>query len=145
MLLVTQPSVPSTPISTTSNAVWNSSTYEEEGSESEWDEEDEEENAYSDEDYDFTISLPSVSVPRGDLYPVDDTRLRSVTPFSDYDSEFELPFIQADSRNDSRGRVGAGNAAPAPIFVASVTYDGQDEWGSKHSAESDPEGGNPKT
>uniref|UniRef100_A0AC35F4J3 Uncharacterized protein n=1 Tax=Panagrolaimus sp. PS1159 TaxID=55785 RepID=A0AC35F4J3_9BILA len=145
LLLVTQPSVPSTPISLSANISWNSSYPDGEGSESEWDEEDEEaedEEFYSEDDYDFTISLPSTTgVPRGDLYPVDESsnRLRSITPYSDYDSEFEIPFIQPDSRNDSRGRVSQSNAAPPPIFLASVTYDGQDEWGSKNSADSDPD------
>uniref|UniRef100_A0A914YDX0 Uncharacterized protein n=1 Tax=Panagrolaimus superbus TaxID=310955 RepID=A0A914YDX0_9BILA len=142
LLLVTQPSVPSTPISLSANIEWNSNSNED-GSESEWDEEDEEEEDegeefYSEDDYDFTISLPAAT-PRGDLYPVDDSRLRSITPYSDYDSEFEIPFIQPDSRNDSRGRVSQSNAAPPPIFLASVTYDGHDEWGSKHSADSDPD------
>uniref|UniRef100_A0A0R3RJ82 LIM zinc-binding domain-containing protein n=1 Tax=Elaeophora elaphi TaxID=1147741 RepID=A0A0R3RJ82_9BILA len=72
--------------------------------------------------------------PRGDLYPVPSSERRkpftSSIPYDENDFSEEF-IVEVPTRNDdSRGRVSEIMAVPAPIFTASVSYDGMDYWDS---------------
>uniref|UniRef100_A0AC35U7Y0 FH2 domain-containing protein n=1 Tax=Rhabditophanes sp. KR3021 TaxID=114890 RepID=A0AC35U7Y0_9BILA len=153
LLLVTQPSLPSTPMSPTSHILWNneeqiedSDEFFSDDSEEDYSDEEYSDEEYSDEEYSdvdmsetFTFSLAKTNhLPKGDLYPTTDSlRIRSTTPMSlsSYGSEFDLNLLDnSEPRTDSRGRVTessmANMAKPPPTFTTSVYYDGQIESGS---------------
>uniref|UniRef100_A0A915DJI0 Uncharacterized protein n=1 Tax=Ditylenchus dipsaci TaxID=166011 RepID=A0A915DJI0_9BILA len=164
LLLVTQASLPSTPMTTSANIVWHqgqkqSSTNGQEEDDEFEDDDDEydEDESYSDEDeeefesdweYDKSVcktlqlsqnSGEGGAGPRGQP----SNFISKLKPNPDYDSEFELPFIkEEESRNNtSRGRVSQSNALPPPIFTASVSYDGMDSWDSAKDSLSDEDEG----
>ncbi|CAI4233037.1 unnamed protein product [Auanema sp. JU1783] len=141
LLLLTQPSMPSTPLSTTGTILWNSDPNIEYTDE-EWTEEDE---ADYESDSEFTISqtfkIPD-RLPIGDLYPLQSPDSSRCSPFaSDYDSDSSPPFLAVNNESaDYRGRVGQKFAVPPPTFTCSVSYDGQEAWdseedGSVHSCQ----------
>ncbi|GMR54343.1 hypothetical protein PMAYCL1PPCAC_24538, partial [Pristionchus mayeri] len=137
MLLVTQPSLPSTPRASTSGGyVW-------EDARSDGTDEDEEEE--EDSDTEFCVSETfRIEQPRVHLGILEGGRA-SKSPFgSDFDSDIDMSVFLAapgSGRRESRGRVGAGAALPAPpppIFTASVTFDGQEEcWDSAREDDDD--------
>ncbi|GMT01327.1 hypothetical protein PENTCL1PPCAC_23501 [Pristionchus entomophagus] len=138
MLLVTQPSLPSTPRASTSGGyVW-------EDARSDGTDEDEEEE--EDSDTEFCVSETfRIEQPRVHLGILEGGRRASKSPFgSDFDSDIDMSVFLAapgSGRRDSRGRVGAGAALPAPpppIFTASITFDGQEEcWDSAREEDDD--------
>ncbi|KAF8365932.1 hypothetical protein PRIPAC_83761 [Pristionchus pacificus] len=137
MLLVTQPSLPSTPRASTSGGyVWEDARSD--GT----DDDDEEEE---DSDTEFCVSETfRIEQPRVHLGILDGGR-SSKSPFgSDFDSDIDMSVFLASpgsGRRESRGRVGAGAALPAPpppIFTASITFDGQEDcWDSAREDDDD--------
>ncbi|KAI6239775.1 hypothetical protein M3Y99_00528400 [Aphelenchoides fujianensis] len=158
LLFVTQPTVPSSPMSqhTPTNVTWTIEEAEsariaaEEAEEEEEDENEEEEGEIEDEEEEYeeeddgeeweeedeydaslTISL-SADANSGGLHPKDaaNGRKRSLTP--EFECDFDLPLMVAatvEPRKSLGGRTERLNILPPPpIFTASVTYDGQAEW-----------------
>ncbi|GMT29166.1 hypothetical protein PFISCL1PPCAC_20463 [Pristionchus fissidentatus] len=136
MLLVTQPSLPSTPRASTSGGY----EWEDARSDGTDDEEDEEE----DSDTEFCVSQTfRIDQPRVQLGILDSARA-SKSPFSDFDSDIDMNVFLAtpgSGRRESRGRVGADAALPAPpppVFTASITFDGQEDvWDSAREDDDD--------
>ncbi|KAI6239394.1 hypothetical protein M3Y99_00572600 [Aphelenchoides fujianensis] len=168
LLFVTQPTVPSSPMShnTPTNVTWtieeaesariaaeeaeeeeeDCEEEEEEFEEEEYEEEDDGEEWEEEDEYDasLTISL-SADANSGGLHPKDaaNGRKRSLTP--EFECDFDLPLMVAatvEPRKSLGGRTERLNILPPPpIFTASVTYDGQSEWDKEdESLEEEEEG-----
>ncbi|EYC16923.1 hypothetical protein Y032_0032g2568 [Ancylostoma ceylanicum] len=123
LLMVTQPSVPSTPLTTTVQ-LWDEST------DADWTEAEDEADYESDFEYSVsqTFSLKDC-MPIGDLYPLSRSSSRCSPFVSDYDSDTSMPLFMLPSRaEESRGRVDRLLANPPPSFTCSITYDGQESW-----------------
>ncbi|KAL6730561.1 hypothetical protein Aduo_001524 [Ancylostoma duodenale] len=123
LLMVTQPSAPSTPLTTTVQ-LWDEST------DGDWTEAEDEADYESDFEYSVsqTFSLKDC-MPIGDLYPLSRSSSRCSPFVSDYDSDTSMPLFMLPSRaEESRGRVDRLLANPPPSFTCSITYDGQESW-----------------
>ncbi|CCD61582.1 Ubiquitin carboxyl-terminal hydrolase [Caenorhabditis elegans] len=151
LVLITEPSNPSTPLATTpvttaaSICLWNndiskrssSSTeddeeYEEEDEEEEyssgdWTEGEDDEEYITDEEEDNEYSVSQTfslkdHINLGELYPL----ATSASNTSALVSEFSDgdTFLADARKEESRGRVDSLFAVPAPTFTCSVTYDG---------------------
>ncbi|CAO4362323.1 unnamed protein product [Caenorhabditis nigoni] len=165
LVLITEPSNPSTPLATTpvttaaSICLWNnteakrtsSSTEEDEDeyyededeySSGEWTEGEDDEEYLTDEEEEYSVSQTfslKDHINLGELYPL----ATSTSNTSALVSEFDGDAFLADTRKEeSRGRVDSLFAVPAPTFTCSVTYDGMlpgeddEEWSDEvHSCE----------
>lgn len=146
LVLITEPSNPSTPIATTpvaatsaSICLWNRKEDEEEEDEDE--EEYEEDEEYSSEEWaegqddvhleydsDYEMSINHTfslkdHLPLGDLYPLGKSPSQSSAKVSEFDGDF----MTEERKEESRGRVAKMFSMPAPSFTCSVSYDGSDD------------------
>ncbi|CAL2028649.1 unnamed protein product [Caenorhabditis brenneri] len=158
LVLITEPSNPSTPAATTpvttaaSICLWNNNEAKRTSSSTEDDEEYDEEEDYSsgdwtegeddeeyitdeEEDNEFSVSQTfslKDHINLRELYPLATSASNTsalVSEFSDGDT-----FLADARKEESRGRVDSLFAVPAPTFTCSVTYDGMmpgdddEEW-----------------
>ncbi|UMM14065.1 hypothetical protein L5515_002034 [Caenorhabditis briggsae] len=165
LVLITEPSNPSTPLATTpvttaaSICLWNntdakrtsSSTEEgeeeyyedeEEYSSGEWTEGEDDEEYLTDEEEEYSVSQTfslKDHINLGELYPLATSTSNTSALVSEFDGD---AFLVDTRKEESRGRVDSLFAVPAPTFTCSVTYDGMlpgeddEEWSDEvHSCE----------
>uniref|UniRef100_A0A8R1DKC9 Uncharacterized protein n=1 Tax=Caenorhabditis japonica TaxID=281687 RepID=A0A8R1DKC9_CAEJA len=147
LVLITEPSNPSTPLATTpvttaaSICLWNKSSTSSDGEEEDEDEEYEDEDEYSsgdwtegedDEEYlsdeeedEFSVSQTFSLKDHINLYPLATSSSNTSALVSEFSPDGDDDTFLTDARKEeSRGRVDSLFAVPAPTFTCSVTYDG---------------------
>lgn len=148
LVLITEPSNPSTPLATTpvttaaSICLWNntdsskrtsSSTEddeeydedeEEEYSSGDWTEGEDDEEYMTDEEEEFSVSQTfslKDHINLRELYPLTNSTSNTSALVSEFDGD---TFLADTRKEESRGRVDSLFAVPAPTFTCSITYDG---------------------